>query len=446
MAVSKRLRYEILRRDNHACRYCGATAPGATLNVDHVIPQALGGTDKPTNLVTACADCNSGKTSSTPDATLVADVATDALRWSAAIKQAAEHLREQEKPKLAYRSVFEDAWNDWTWEWKGEKKTFDLPAEWKTSIENFRQAGLPAEVWPDIVDKTMTAKSVRADNLFRYCCGIAWRMVRELHDTARAIVGATASPADVDSRKAVLETAFAVWYSGMSNDEDETPSAEQVEQFRRSLAELSDWDLTGEPGRIIEAAQHATYFDLSNITDALRDMDRSRIWSAWISAWPTTYVPGDTDEPWSGRHVGGPSDDVMDRVKQQINKLLDADAPMFRVVQAATHAGFHKSGRIYLGLDEDLLEKVGEHSWLARAAELWRSAFTAASDREPSAEETSQFFGNLRRIGEDGGFYIADVYTAASAAGSYQDPDVTTCLPRHLSVFEAAAIPLQPAS
>lgn len=26
MSVSKRLRFEILRRDNHACRYCGATA------------------------------------------------------------------------------------------------------------------------------------------------------------------------------------------------------------------------------------------------------------------------------------------------------------------------------------------------------------------------------------------------------------------------------------
>ena len=29
MAVSKRLRYEILRRDNHTCRYCGASAPDA---------------------------------------------------------------------------------------------------------------------------------------------------------------------------------------------------------------------------------------------------------------------------------------------------------------------------------------------------------------------------------------------------------------------------------
>lgn len=29
MAVSKRTRYEVLRRDNHACRYCGARAPEA---------------------------------------------------------------------------------------------------------------------------------------------------------------------------------------------------------------------------------------------------------------------------------------------------------------------------------------------------------------------------------------------------------------------------------
>ncbi len=86
MAVSKRLRYEILRRDNHACRYCGATAPGVRLNVDHVIPQALGGSDKPTNLVTSCADCNAGKTSSMPDAMPVADVDQESFRQAVQLK------------------------------------------------------------------------------------------------------------------------------------------------------------------------------------------------------------------------------------------------------------------------------------------------------------------------------------------------------------------------
>jgi hypothetical protein len=91
MAVSKRLRYEILRRDNHACRYCGATAPGVKLHVDHVIPQALGGKDEPTNLVTACAPCNAGKTSSMPKAMPVGDVDQETFRQAAAMKREAEY-------------------------------------------------------------------------------------------------------------------------------------------------------------------------------------------------------------------------------------------------------------------------------------------------------------------------------------------------------------------
>lgn len=83
MAVSKRLRYEVLRRDNHACRYCGATAPDVKLNVDHVIPKSLGGIDTPTNLVTSCADCNSGKTSSLPNADPIADVDQETFRQDA---------------------------------------------------------------------------------------------------------------------------------------------------------------------------------------------------------------------------------------------------------------------------------------------------------------------------------------------------------------------------
>ena len=92
MAVSKRLRYEILRRDNHACRYCGAAAPSVKLNVDHVIPTSLGGNDRPENLVTACADCNGGKTSSLPNAEPVADVDQEAFRHAA-------QLRNEEKQR-----------------------------------------------------------------------------------------------------------------------------------------------------------------------------------------------------------------------------------------------------------------------------------------------------------------------------------------------------------
>lgn len=88
MAVSRRLRFEILRRDKHTCRYCGASAPDVPLTVDHVIPTTLGGGDEPSNLVTACQSCNGGKTSIAPDSELVVDVQQDALRWKRAMEWA----------------------------------------------------------------------------------------------------------------------------------------------------------------------------------------------------------------------------------------------------------------------------------------------------------------------------------------------------------------------
>lgn len=56
-----RLRFAILTRDNFTCRYCGRKAPDVTLEVDHIEPRALGGSDDPRNLITACWDCNHGK-------------------------------------------------------------------------------------------------------------------------------------------------------------------------------------------------------------------------------------------------------------------------------------------------------------------------------------------------------------------------------------------------
>ena len=59
--LTKHLRFEILKRDNFTCRYCGARAPNVVLHVDHVHPVAQGGKNELENLATACRDCNAGK-------------------------------------------------------------------------------------------------------------------------------------------------------------------------------------------------------------------------------------------------------------------------------------------------------------------------------------------------------------------------------------------------
>lgn len=116
MALSRRLRFEVLRRDGHACRYCGAMAPDVKLTVDHVVPVALGGSDEPRNLVTACVDCNNGKTSTQPDSEIVEDIAADALRWKRALEAAASNLLADREVVDGLLERFEQAWSVWKFE------------------------------------------------------------------------------------------------------------------------------------------------------------------------------------------------------------------------------------------------------------------------------------------------------------------------------------------
>lgn len=61
-AISKKLRFEVFKRDGFCCVYCGAhPSDTVVLEVDHVHPVADGGTNEIDNLVTACFDCNRGK-------------------------------------------------------------------------------------------------------------------------------------------------------------------------------------------------------------------------------------------------------------------------------------------------------------------------------------------------------------------------------------------------
>lgn len=59
--VTPKIRFEVLKRDNFTCQYCGAHGEGVVLEVDHIIPISKGGTSDMGNLSTACFDCNRGK-------------------------------------------------------------------------------------------------------------------------------------------------------------------------------------------------------------------------------------------------------------------------------------------------------------------------------------------------------------------------------------------------
>jgi 5-methylcytosine-specific restriction endonuclease McrA len=60
-AISKRVRFEVFKRDRFICAYCGAHPPQVILEVDHIIPVSTGGLNDIDNLITSCFACNRGK-------------------------------------------------------------------------------------------------------------------------------------------------------------------------------------------------------------------------------------------------------------------------------------------------------------------------------------------------------------------------------------------------
>ena len=167
MAVSKRLRFEVLRRDNHTCRYCGASAPDVALTVDHVMPMALGGTDDLDNLVTACADCNAGKSSTLPDVQIITEVAAAQDKYASAKRE----VFEQQETEKAIEGV-EAVW------YRGTR-----PLDWERSIERFVEDGLTAKI---IVRMAEVAQNKRGDMGWRwaYFCGCCRNRIREVQERA----------------------------------------------------------------------------------------------------------------------------------------------------------------------------------------------------------------------------------------------------------------------
>lgn len=365
MAVSKRLRFEILRRDNHACRYCGRKPPEVELTVDHVQPTALGGRDVAENLVASCRDCNSGKTSTTPDAPLVAQVAEDEMRWSAAMHAGVAKLLEDHKSELDYRDTFLTAWNDW--KIGKSKKPVPLDPEWQLSVENFRTRHLPIEVLISAIGKAMVAPKVAVENVFRYTCGIAWNKIEEIEQTAREAfdshsVPAPASTLDAMLSASVIDAAVHVWHSMWCASQGADPTPGDLYMARQQAAWIFPEEVSAEV--LMRAASQAAEVGTWAISDYMEEAEypepefSGRVADWWFRGWATSEL-GKTPLPTRDLWVGACT-------YIQAAKVAGYDEMM--ICHAAFNAGKQHSNDLRLALpsvDEVLAATEGDSEFLA---------------------------------------------------------------------------------
>jgi hypothetical protein len=171
--ISKRLRFEVFKRDGFVCQYCGSHPPDVVLEPDHIVPVCEGGPSIIENLVTACFDCNRGK----------AGVPLTSVPRT--LDQIALETQERELQIAGYREVMQaraDRIEDDMWRVAEELKPGCMKSgmrrDWLRSIMMFNER-LPLHEVLDAADLAFSRKPTSSDGVrFRYFCGICWNKIR----------------------------------------------------------------------------------------------------------------------------------------------------------------------------------------------------------------------------------------------------------------------------
>lgn len=206
MAVSKRTRYEVLRRDDFTCRYC--RSKDGELTVDHVTPVSLGGTDKPDNLVAACRDCNAGKASSGPDGATLDHLDEQRIAYEKA--RAVIIARETKKAK-AKRKVYKQVSEAWG---ASAPRYADMAPDWRVAVMTWMGRGLSAEQIVEAVEIACSKTHLPSGAVYPYACKIAWNWISDLEDSIREEAASIEPDADEQDMEELKRLARSAWDAG----------------------------------------------------------------------------------------------------------------------------------------------------------------------------------------------------------------------------------------
>lgn len=171
--ISKRVRFEVFKRDGFTCQYCGAHPPAVVLQADHIHPVAEGGSNDIDNLITSCDTCNQGK-----GARLLSQVPES-------LAEKGEEIREREDQIKGYTSILRERAariEDETWQVAEilspgcSESGFD-----RRNLQSIKQFLERMPSWIVIEAAEMAYNRIRYSDYqrFRYFCGICWKKLRD---------------------------------------------------------------------------------------------------------------------------------------------------------------------------------------------------------------------------------------------------------------------------
>lgn len=172
--ISKRVRFDVFKRDGFVCQYCGAHPPTVVLHVDHIDPVSGGGSSDIDNLVTACDACNLGKGARRLDSV------------PEALSVKASRVKETEEQLLGYQEIMRErsarieneAWEVAEKLYPGAIDRGFNSRDLLTIKKFIGRLGLFDVI--EMAEVALGKKPYGGSSLWRYFCGCCWRCIRRL--------------------------------------------------------------------------------------------------------------------------------------------------------------------------------------------------------------------------------------------------------------------------
>jgi len=176
--LSKRIRFEVFKRDGFICQYCGQHPPKVLLEIDHINPKSKGGLDDINNLITACGDCNRGKSN------------ISLKKIPHKLQQQIKVIKEKEEQLQEYNELMDEVRDRENADIYEVSKAFsefffgyDLKEEFcDATVRRFIRELPKIEVVEAMKLACRYMKSAHGENArensIRYFCGICWKKIR----------------------------------------------------------------------------------------------------------------------------------------------------------------------------------------------------------------------------------------------------------------------------
>ena len=171
-AITKKVRFEVFKRDGFVCQYCGNHPPSVLLQVDHINPVKLGGTNDMDNLITSCQPCNIGKTA-TPLSVIPQSLADKAVE----VAEREEQIRGYNDIMQGRRDrIEEEAWQVAETMFPGARD--GMPRDRFMSINTF----LKRLSFDEVLEAAEIARAkipYSKTPMFKYFCGVCWKKIKD---------------------------------------------------------------------------------------------------------------------------------------------------------------------------------------------------------------------------------------------------------------------------